>query len=83
MADTQHDSPAGSAPSKKPRFFEVIPSGTKFDFVGNARSFITGSIVLLLLTFAALAYNASALRTARELSPLPGRSATLGLRVAW
>ena len=30
-----------------------------------------------------LAYNASALRTARELSPLPGRSATLGLRVAW
>jgi iron complex outermembrane recepter protein len=30
-----------------------------------------------------LAFNASALRTARELSPLPGRSATLGLRVAW
>lgn len=30
-----------------------------------------------------LAYNAAALRTARELSPLPGRSATLGLRVAW
>lgn len=30
-----------------------------------------------------LAYNASALRTARELSPLAGRSATLGLRVAW
>jgi iron complex outermembrane recepter protein len=30
-----------------------------------------------------LAFNAAALRTARELSPLPGRSATLGLRVAW
>jgi iron complex outermembrane recepter protein len=30
-----------------------------------------------------LDFNASALRTARELSPLPGRSATLGLRVAW
>jgi iron complex outermembrane receptor protein len=30
-----------------------------------------------------LALNASALRTARELSPLPGRSATLGLRVNW
>jgi iron complex outermembrane receptor protein len=30
-----------------------------------------------------LAFNAAALRSARELSPLPGRSATLGLRVAW
>lgn len=30
-----------------------------------------------------LAFNASALRVARELSPLPGRSATLGLRVGW
>lgn len=30
-----------------------------------------------------LAYNASALRTARELSPLPGRSVTLGLRTLW
>jgi iron complex outermembrane receptor protein len=30
-----------------------------------------------------LAYNAAALRSARELSPLPGRAATLGLRVAW
>jgi iron complex outermembrane recepter protein len=30
-----------------------------------------------------LAFNASALRVARELSPLPGRAATLGLRVAW
>jgi iron complex outermembrane recepter protein len=30
-----------------------------------------------------LAFNATALRNARELSPLPGRSATLGLRVAW
>ncbi len=30
-----------------------------------------------------LAFNAAALRTARELSPLRGRSATLGLRVAW
>lgn len=30
-----------------------------------------------------LAYNAAALRVARELSPLPGRSATLGLRVSW
>ena len=30
-----------------------------------------------------LAFNAAALRTARDLSPLPGRSATLGLRVAW
>jgi iron complex outermembrane receptor protein len=30
-----------------------------------------------------LAFNAAALRTARELTPLPGRSATLGLRVAW
>jgi iron complex outermembrane receptor protein len=30
-----------------------------------------------------LATNAVALRTARELSPLPGRSATLGLRVDW
>ena len=30
-----------------------------------------------------LAYNASALRTARDLSPLPGRAATVGLRVAW
>ena len=30
-----------------------------------------------------LAFNAAALRTARELSPLPGRAATLGLRVAW
>jgi iron complex outermembrane recepter protein len=31
----------------------------------------------------ALAFNAVALRQARELSPLPGRAATLGLRVAW
>jgi iron complex outermembrane recepter protein len=31
----------------------------------------------------ALAFNAAALRTARDLSPLPGRSASLGLRVAW
>jgi iron complex outermembrane recepter protein len=30
-----------------------------------------------------LAFNATALRNARELSPLPGRSATLGLRVGW
>jgi iron complex outermembrane recepter protein len=30
-----------------------------------------------------LAFNATALRNARELSPLAGRSATLGLRVAW
>jgi iron complex outermembrane recepter protein len=30
-----------------------------------------------------LAFNASALRTARELSPLPGRSATVGMRVNW
>jgi iron complex outermembrane receptor protein len=30
-----------------------------------------------------LAYNAAALRAARELSPLPRRSATLGLRVNW
>jgi iron complex outermembrane receptor protein len=30
-----------------------------------------------------LATNAVALRTARELSPLPGRAATLGLRVDW
>jgi iron complex outermembrane recepter protein len=30
-----------------------------------------------------LAFNASALRTARELSPLPGRSATVGARVNW
>jgi iron complex outermembrane recepter protein len=30
-----------------------------------------------------LAFNAAALRTARDLSPLPARSATLGLRVAW
>jgi len=30
-----------------------------------------------------LAFNAVALRNARQLSPLPGRSATLGLRVAW
>jgi iron complex outermembrane receptor protein len=30
-----------------------------------------------------LAYNAAALRVARELSPLPGRSATLGLRMNW
>jgi iron complex outermembrane recepter protein len=30
-----------------------------------------------------LAFNAAALRTARELTPLPGRSASLGLRVAW
>jgi iron complex outermembrane receptor protein len=30
-----------------------------------------------------LAFNAAALRTARELSPLPRRSATLGLRVAF
>ena len=31
----------------------------------------------------ALAFNAAALRTARDLSPLPGRAATVGLRVAW
>ncbi|HVK31126.1 MAG TPA: TonB-dependent receptor, partial [Burkholderiaceae bacterium] len=30
-----------------------------------------------------LAFNAAALRSARELSPLPGRSATVGFRVAW
>jgi iron complex outermembrane receptor protein len=30
-----------------------------------------------------LAYNATALRTARELSPLPGRAATVGLRVTF
>jgi iron complex outermembrane recepter protein len=30
-----------------------------------------------------LAFNASALRTARELSPLPGRSMTVGARVNW
>jgi iron complex outermembrane receptor protein len=30
-----------------------------------------------------LAYNAAALRVARDLSPLAGRSATLGLRVNW
>lgn len=30
-----------------------------------------------------LAFNAAALRAARELSPLPGRSVTAGLRVAW
>jgi iron complex outermembrane recepter protein len=30
-----------------------------------------------------LAYHASALRVARELAPLPGRAATLGVRVAW
>jgi iron complex outermembrane recepter protein len=30
-----------------------------------------------------LAFNAAALRTARELTPLPGRSATLGLRLVW
>lgn len=30
-----------------------------------------------------LAYNASALRLARELSPMPGRAVTAGLRVGW
>jgi iron complex outermembrane recepter protein len=30
-----------------------------------------------------LAFNASALRTARELSPLPGRGITAGLRASW
>jgi len=43
--------------AKKPRFFEVIPSGTNVPFVKNRWRFISVSIVLILLSFGALIYN--------------------------
>jgi preprotein translocase subunit SecF len=42
---------------KSPKFFEVIPPGTKFPFVKNRWRFIWGSILMVLLSAAALAYN--------------------------
>jgi preprotein translocase subunit SecF len=60
MADQPQDKGPGTPPAtSKPRFFQVIPSGTNIDFVGRARPFILFSIVLLLLTVASMAYNAN------------------------
>lgn len=59
MADTPQDKGAATS-TPKPTFFQLIPSGTNFDFVGRARGFILFSIVLIVMTFASMAYNASA-----------------------
>ncbi len=42
------------------KFFELIPSGTNLNFVGNARKFIFLSILLAVLSIASMIYNASA-----------------------
>ena len=41
------------------KFFEIIPPGTKFPFVRSAKYFIFGSILMLLGTIGAMAFNAS------------------------
>jgi preprotein translocase subunit SecF len=43
--------------SKKQKFFELIPSGTQIAFIANRWRYITISIVLLIASFGALAYN--------------------------
>ncbi len=43
--------------SKQQKFFEIIPSGTRIAFIANRWRYITVSIVLVLASFAALAYN--------------------------
>jgi len=44
------------------KFFEVIKSGTKIDFIGNQKYWIGASIVLVLVTFAMLPINAYLLK---------------------
>ncbi len=41
------------------KFFELVPSGTNFDFVGKRRLYVLISAIALLISFAAMAYNAS------------------------
>ena len=41
------------------KFFELIPPGTKFPFIRSAKYFIFGSIMMLLGTVGAMAFNAS------------------------
>ena len=41
------------------KFFELIPSGTNLNFIGNARKFIFLSIFLAILSIAAMVYNAT------------------------
>lgn len=43
--------------SKNQKFFELIPSGTEIAFIANRWRYITISIVLVLASFAAMAYN--------------------------
>jgi preprotein translocase subunit SecF len=43
--------------SKKQKFFELIPSGTRISFVENRWRYITISIVLVLLSLGTLVYN--------------------------
>ncbi len=40
------------------KFFELVPSGTNFDFVGRRRLYVMISLVALLVSVAAMAYNA-------------------------
>lgn len=42
------------------KFFEIIPPGTRFPFVKNARYFMALSVVLIVLSLAMMVYNASA-----------------------
>lgn len=42
------------------KFFEIIPPGTRFPFVKNARYFIALSVLLIVATFALMVYNVSA-----------------------
>jgi preprotein translocase subunit SecF len=44
------------------KFFEVIKSGTKIDFIGSRRIWITISVILILATFAMFPINAYVLK---------------------
>ncbi len=41
----------------KQRFFEVVPSGTSFDFVGKRRRYLLASLGAVLLSFAVMLFN--------------------------
>jgi preprotein translocase subunit SecF len=41
------------------KFFEIIPPGTKFPFIRSAKYFIFGSILMLLGTIGAMAFNSA------------------------